>query len=268
MPKPTKPLNYPSKEDTHTPPSSSEAASAPTTGPSAPRPRSKCPARRRGKAPSVPEPKRPKLITLRASQSEYSDDDDGGGNQEWAGPGAGPGQQQQQQQLGCTSSSDGAAAFVPASLCSLHPVSVEVEETMEEVQVLLFSPTRMQDAHSFDFLRVTSFFFCWFFIVCACFSISPPNASLRTQLDIFASMPDVLGISQDALCSDVKTAESETRSAAAREHPLDLLVVSDGDADRTSDDPQCHFLNTNNVFHTVVLKYEREILILFHNCLL
>lgn len=145
MPKPTKPLSYPSKEDTHSPPSSSsEATSAPTTGPSAPRPRSKCPAKRRGKAPSVPEPKRPKLITLRASQSEYSDDDEDG-NQEWAGPG------RQQQQLGCASSSDGAAAFVPASLCSLHPVSVEVEETMEEVQVLLFLPTRIQDVHSFFF---------------------------------------------------------------------------------------------------------------------
>lgn len=234
MPKPTKPLSYPSKEDTHSPPSSSsEAASAPTTGPSAPRPRSKCPAKRRGKAPSVPEPKRPKLITLRASQSEYSDDDEDG-NQEWAGPG------RQQQQLGCASSSDGAAAFVPASLCSLHPVSVEVEETMEEVQVLLFLPTRIQDVHSFYFLHVASFSLV--FIVCACFCIPFPNASLRTQLDIFASMPDVLGISQDALCSDVKTAESETCSAAPHEHQLDLLVVSDGDADRTSDDPQFHSL--------------------------
>lgn len=71
------------------------------------------------------------------------------------------------------------------------------------------------------------------FFVCACVYISFPNASLRTQLDIFASMPDVLGISQDALCSDVKTAENETCSAASREHQLDLLVVSDGDADRT-----------------------------------
>lgn len=120
MPKPTKPLNYPTKEDTHS--SSSGATSASTIGPSAPRPKSKCPAKRKGKAPSVQEPKRPKLITLRASQSEYSDDDDG--TQEWAGP---------EQQLSCSSSTDGAAAFVPASLCSLHPVSVEVEETMEEV---------------------------------------------------------------------------------------------------------------------------------------
>lgn len=121
MPKPTKPLNYPPKEDTHSS-SSSEATFAFTTGPSAPRPKSKCPAKRKGKVPSVQEPKRPKLITLRASQSEYSDDNDE--NQEWVGP---------EQQLGCSSSMDSASAFVPASLCSLHPVSVEVEETMEEV---------------------------------------------------------------------------------------------------------------------------------------
>lgn len=84
------------------------------------------------------------------------------------------------------------------------------------------------------------------FIVCACFSIPFPNASLRTQLDIFASMPDVLGISQDSLCSDAKTVENETCSAAPREHQLDLLVVSDEDADRTSDDPMVSLLNLNN----------------------
>lgn len=123
MPKPTKPLNYPTKEDAHSSSSSSEATSASTTGRSAPRPKSRCPAKRKGKTPSVQEPKRPKLITLRASQSEYSDDDDDE-NQEWVGA---------EQQLGCSSSTDSAAAFVPASLCSLHSVSVEVEETMEEV---------------------------------------------------------------------------------------------------------------------------------------
>lgn len=122
IPKPTKPLNYPPKEEKHSSSSSSEATPASTTGPSAPRPKSKCPAKMKGKTPSVQEPKRPKLITLRASQSEYSDDDDE--NQEWVGL---------EQQLGCSSSVDSAAAFVPASLCSLHPVSVEVEETMEEV---------------------------------------------------------------------------------------------------------------------------------------
>lgn len=121
MPKPTKPLTYPTKEDALSSPSEAPPAS-PTASPSALRPKGKCPAKKKGKA-LIQEPKKPKLITLRASQSEYSDDD-GEENQEWAGP---------QQQLGCASSGDSAAAFVPASLCSLHPVSVEVEETMEEV---------------------------------------------------------------------------------------------------------------------------------------
>lgn len=115
MPKSTNPLSYPCSEDTHSPPS--EATPTSPTGPSAPRPKSKGPAKKKGRTPPVQEPKRPKLITLRASQSEYSDDEDE--NQEWAGA---------EQRLDCSS-----AAFVPASLCSLHPVTVEVEETMEEV---------------------------------------------------------------------------------------------------------------------------------------
>lgn len=122
MPKPTKPLTYPTTDDAHSSPS--EATPASPREPSAPRPRNKGPAKKIGKTSSVQEPKRPKLITLRASQSEYSDDD-GDENHEWAGP---------EQQLGCASSGDSAAAFVPASLCFLHPVSVEVEETMEEVR--------------------------------------------------------------------------------------------------------------------------------------
>lgn len=111
--------------------------------------------------------------------------------------------------------------------------------------------TNSDTRRSFLLISSTSHlvFFLLVFFLCACFCISLPNASLRTQLDIFASMPDVLGISQDALCSDVKTAENETCSAAAREHQLDLLVVSDGDADRTSDDPQFHSL-TQIMFST------------------
>lgn len=46
-------------------------------------------------------------------------------------------------------------------------------------------------------------------------------------------MPDVFGISQDALCSDVKTVENETCSAEPRQHQLDLLVVSEEDANGT-----------------------------------
>lgn len=94
---------------------------------------------------------------------------------------------------------------------------------------------------SFYFLRIPSFFL-FAFIVCAWFYTPFPNASLRTQLDIFASMPDVLGTSQDSLCSDVKTVENEACSAVPREHHLDLLVVSDEDAQRTSDYPWFHSL--------------------------
>lgn len=41
-------------------------------------------------------------------------------------------------------------------------------------------------------------------------------------------MPDVLGISQDALCPDAtcKLAQNETGLAEPCEHQLDLLVVS------------------------------------------
>lgn len=84
--------------------------------------------------------------------------------------------------------------------------------------------------------------FVFVFIVCAWFYIPFPNASLHTQLSIFASMPDVLGISQDSLSSDVKTVKNETCSTVPREHQLDLLVVSDGDADRVDDYPWFHFL--------------------------
>ncbi|KAM7368719.1 hypothetical protein PAMP_013031 [Pampus punctatissimus] len=46
------------------------------------------------------------------------------------------------------------------------------------------------------------------------------------ELDILANMPDVLGISQDALCHDAscERAQSETGTAEPCEHQLDLLV--------------------------------------------
>lgn len=48
-------------------------------------------------------------------------------------------------------------------------------------------------------------------------------------------MPDVFGISQDALRSEVKTVENETCSGEPRERQLDLLVVSEEDAGRIND---------------------------------
>lgn len=89
---------------------------------------------------------------------------------------------------------------------------------------------------------ISSIFHFLFVFHCAWLYIPFPNASLPAQLDILASMPDVLGISQDSLCSDVKTVETDTCSAVPREHQLDLLVVSDEDADRINDCQWFHSL--------------------------
>lgn len=58
-------------------------------------------------------------------------------------------------------------------------------------------------------------------------------------------MPDVFGISQDALRSEVKTVENETCSGEPRERQLDLLVVSEEDAGRMND----QFTNQNKASH-------------------
>ncbi|XP_065821684.1 transcription factor TFIIIB component B'' homolog isoform X2 [Labrus bergylta] len=117
VPKPTKPLNYPAREDAHS--SASESTSAPSA-----RPEPKPPAKRgrTSKAQSAQESKKPKLVTLRASQSDYSDEDN---DEQW--------EEQVAEQPACGSSNDSnAPAFVPASLRSPHPMMSEVEETMEE----------------------------------------------------------------------------------------------------------------------------------------
>lgn len=122
MPKPTKPLTYPAKEDTHSSASETTPASPPGSAAPGTRVKTKCTTKKKqsSKSKSVQQSKKPKLVTLRASQSEYSDDEDGVG---------------EEQHPACSSS---ISAFVPASLCSLHPVSVEVEETMEEVRETVF----------------------------------------------------------------------------------------------------------------------------------
>ncbi|XP_060916899.1 transcription factor TFIIIB component B'' homolog isoform X2 [Labrus mixtus] len=117
VPKPTKPLNYPAREDAHS--SASESTSA-----SSARPEPKPPAKRgrTSKAQSAQESKKPKLVTLRATQSDYSDEDN---DEQW--------EEQVASQPACGSSNDSnAPAFVPASLRSPHPMMSEVEETMEE----------------------------------------------------------------------------------------------------------------------------------------
>ncbi|XP_040914516.1 transcription factor TFIIIB component B'' homolog isoform X2 [Toxotes jaculatrix] len=171
VPKPTKPLTYPAKENAHT---SDTTPTSPvgSTGAAA-KPKPKCTAKRgrSSKQPSAQESKKPKLVTLRASRSEFSDDEDE--------------KQLDHEEIedevehpACSPSKDSIApVFVPVSLRSPQPVISEVEETMEE-------------------------------------------------LDILANMPDVLGISQDALCPDAscERAQNETGTVEPCEHQLDLLV--------------------------------------------
>lgn len=128
VPKPTKPLTYPAKEDAHS--SSSETTPALPAGSSASaaKPKPKCTAKRGrpSKSQSGPESKKPKLVTLRASQSEYSDEEN---ENQWEVE-----EEEEEQHPECSSSKDSIApVFVPASLRSPHPVISEVEETMEEV---------------------------------------------------------------------------------------------------------------------------------------
>ncbi|KAA8584354.1 hypothetical protein FQN60_008139 [Etheostoma spectabile] len=131
VPKPTKPLNIPGIEATH----SSETTPASPAGSTAPaRPRPKCTAKRgsSSKLQSAQESKKPKLVTLRASQSEYSDEEDEKQREE---------EEVEEEHPACSSSNDSTApAFVPASLRSPHPVISEVEETMEELDILANMP--------------------------------------------------------------------------------------------------------------------------------
>ncbi|XP_028272940.1 transcription factor TFIIIB component B'' homolog isoform X4 [Parambassis ranga] len=150
VPKPTNSLTYPAKEDASASASDSTSASG-----SEAKPKPKCTAKRGGTSKQQPAPvsKKPKLVTLRASQSESSDGEE--------------------QQYACSSDS---TLFGPASLHTSQPVS-DVDYSVVE-------------------------------------------------LDILASMPDVLGISQDALCPDstCEQAQCETGTADPCEHQLDLLV--------------------------------------------
>ncbi|KAG8010547.1 Transcription factor TFIIIB component B''-like protein, partial [Nibea albiflora] len=172
VPKPTKPLTYPAKEDAHSSASETTPASPAGSTAVAAKPKPKCTAKRgrSSKLQSTQEPKKPKLVTLRASQSESSDEEN---EKQWEEE-----EVEEEQHPACSSSKDGTApAFVPASLRSPRPVISEVEESMEE-------------------------------------------------LDILANMPDVLGISQDAMCPDAscELAQNEAGTVEPCEHQLDLLV--------------------------------------------
>lgn len=155
MPKPTRPLNYPARDDSlsasETTPTSPMGSATSTS-----KHKPKCTAKKRkpSKPPSVQESKKPKLFTLRASQSEYSDDEEN--ENQW----------EEEQQPECSSTRD-SSAFVPASLRSPHPVIAEVEETVEEVRMLtIFSlHTCIPSIHFYFCAKFQQhFFYAWLYI--------------------------------------------------------------------------------------------------------
>ncbi|XP_049460193.1 transcription factor TFIIIB component B'' homolog isoform X3 [Epinephelus fuscoguttatus] len=125
VPKPTKPLNYPAKEAAHSSETIPASPAGSTASAARPKPKGTAKRGRSSKPQSAQESKRPKLVTLRASQSEYSDDEDEMQREEE--------EVEEEEQPACSYSKDSTApVFVPASLRSPHPVISEVEETMEE----------------------------------------------------------------------------------------------------------------------------------------
>ncbi|XP_067339986.1 transcription factor TFIIIB component B'' homolog isoform X1 [Channa argus] len=145
VPKPTKLLTCSSKEETKCSESDDPPTSPNRNPASAAKPKPKCKAKR-GR-PSNPqsdqESKKPRLITLRASQSDFSDEEN---EEEWG--------IMEEQDPACSLSNDGSPpAFVPASLRSPHPIISVVEETMEELDILENMPDVLsisQDALSPD----------------------------------------------------------------------------------------------------------------------
>lgn len=122
MPKPTKPLTYPARDDA---PSTPEDTPSSPSGcpPKATKP--KCTAKKRktlSKSPAVHTSKRPKLLTLRALREEYSDEEEEEAGGRW----------DQELQPECSSAGE-CGAFVPPSLCSPQLLMADVEERVEEV---------------------------------------------------------------------------------------------------------------------------------------
>lgn len=118
MPKPTKPLTYPARDDS---PSEPEVTPSSPSGCPAKATKSKCTVKKRkslSKSPAAQKSKRPKLFTLRARPMENSEEEE----EEEA-----EGQWNEEQQPEC-SSAEGGGAFVPPSLCSPHLLVAEVEE--------------------------------------------------------------------------------------------------------------------------------------------
>uniref|UniRef100_A0A671XHW1 Myb-like domain-containing protein n=1 Tax=Sparus aurata TaxID=8175 RepID=A0A671XHW1_SPAAU len=145
VPKPTKPLTYPAKDDPHSSASEATPASPAASTASAAKPKTKCTAKRgrSSKPQSTQESKKPKLVTLRASQSESSDE---GYEQQWEEE-----ELEKEQHPSCSKDSI-APAFVPASLRSPQPVISEVEETMEEdvIDFLSSEHTEVSEDESYN----------------------------------------------------------------------------------------------------------------------
>lgn len=128
VPKPTKLLTYSCKEDGHssaseTTPSSPVQYTAPAVAG-----KPKCTVKRgRSSMPqSDQESKKPKLVALKASQSDYSDEEN---DQQ-----LGQEEVEEEQHAGCSPSKDSIApAFVPTSLHAPHSKILMVEDAMEEV---------------------------------------------------------------------------------------------------------------------------------------
>ncbi|XP_059906363.1 transcription factor TFIIIB component B'' homolog isoform X2 [Gadus macrocephalus] len=143
MPKATQHLNYPAAASPGRPPTSST-----------PRPRRPPHKTSSSKAPAQ-EPKQSKLVMLRASPSDCSDDEDEDDEEEkedaglkkpvWVGL-----EEEEEEEENRPRGSDPmgvscAPVFVPASLRSPRPVVSAVEETMEELDILVNVPDDVPD---------------------------------------------------------------------------------------------------------------------------
>ena len=150
VPKPTQPLNYPSKEDTHSPASETTPSS-----PSASKSKTKSTGKRgkSSKPQSAQKSKKPKLVTLRSSKSDFSDEEDEDG---------------QAEHPLTYSSYEGAdsSLFLPSSLHSSNPEISEVDESMVEVRGAVSPLFCRTYAHHSLILFRHNFVFCVIVSLC------------------------------------------------------------------------------------------------------
>lgn len=126
MPKPIKPLTYPAKDEVHSSASESTPASAAGSTASAAKPKSKQAAKKRilPQPDLAPNSKKCKLVTLTASQTEFSDED----SHQWQDE-----EVEEVELAGSPSKDSSAPVFVPAGLHTPRPEIKEVDETIAEV---------------------------------------------------------------------------------------------------------------------------------------